>query len=112
MELPGEMTRARSDALILFFLGSIAFLLLGAFLEAGSPVSSSDFKAVYYGTRTLLQHGDPYRESDVSRVYFAEDSDSQADKLRLNYTVALYIYPPSVVPFVLPFALLPWGPAH
>jgi hypothetical protein len=69
------MTRARLDGLYLLLLGSAVFLLLGAALEYASPVSMADFKAVYYGARCLIQHVDPYRESEFLGVYKAEGGD-------------------------------------
>jgi hypothetical protein len=96
----------------LLFLGGAVFLLLGAFEESISTVSMADFKAVYYATRTLLRHGDPYREADLLHVYLAEDGQPQAKQLLVSDVVAFDVNLPTAFPIVVPFALLPWGPAH
>ena len=72
----------------------------------------ADFKVLYYGTRCLLQHHDPYNENDLQHVYLAEDGDPPARKALLRDIVVLFIYLPTAFPFMVPFALLTWGPAH
>ena len=59
------MTRARLDGYLLFLLGSVLFVWLGSSWERTSPASMVDFKELYYGARCLLQHSDPYRESEL-----------------------------------------------
>jgi hypothetical protein len=71
-----------------------------------------DFKAVFYGTRCLLEHGDPYSDKDLQRVYLAEDGETQFKKLKLIHAVTPNVNLPTTFSFVAPFALLPWGPAH
>ena len=66
------MTKARLDGLYLVLLGSVAFLLLGVALERSAPAPLADFKALYYPSRCLIQHHDPYMESEVRRIYEAE----------------------------------------
>src|ERR1017187_7006300 len=106
------MTRARLDGLYLLLLGSAVFLLLGAALEYASPVSMADFKAVYYGARCLIQHVDPYRESEFLGVYKAEGGDRPSDPIRVRRAVTLNVNLPTTLVFVAPFATLPWGTAH
>lgn len=93
-------------------MGSVIFLVAGAVLERISLVGMIDFKAVYYATRCLIEHGDPYREQDLQRVYLAEDSAPQARKLALIHAVIPNVNLPSTLLFVMPLAWLPWGPAH
>jgi hypothetical protein len=71
-----------------------------------------DFRGVYYATRCLLQHGDPYKDKDLLRVYQAEGGDRASDPSTVRRVVTMYIYLPTVFAFTVPFALLPWGPAH
>jgi hypothetical protein len=106
------MTRARLDGLRLLLLGSLLFILLGTFLESVSPVSMMDFKAVYYSARSLLQHGDPYSESNILHIYLAEDGEPQAKKLLLRDIVALDVNLPPTLTLIAPIAFLPWGAAH
>jgi hypothetical protein len=105
------MTRARRDGLYLLLLGSVVFLLLGAALEYVSPVEMVDFRTMYYSARTLLQHCDPYKESEVLRIAQAEGGTRPWDTGSPRH-VMQYIYLPTAFPLTIPFAMLPWGPAH
>ncbi len=60
------------------FLGCILFVLCGVVLENAYPVLS-DFATLYFPTRSLLQHQDPYMQSEVLRVYKNERGNRPAD---------------------------------
>lgn len=105
------MTKPRTDGLYLFLLGSVAFILFGTVLANTSPVAMGDFRALYYPARCLLQHGDPYMESEVLRVFQAEGGVRAWD-IKHDSHFARYIYFPSAFSLTVPFAMLPWGPAH
>jgi hypothetical protein len=107
-----SITKSRLDGLYLLFLGSMVFLLLGAALENSSPAPMLDFRLLYYPARCLIHHGDPYKESDVLRVYQAEGVYSQLDTAREREMTTQYIYPPSAFCLTVPFAVLPWGLAR
>jgi hypothetical protein len=106
------MTRARQDGLYFLWIGCAVFLLLGAALEYASPFPMIDFKAMYFSARCLVQHSDPYDQSEVLRVYQAEGTDHQLDTARVRLVAARYVYLPTTFSFTAPFAMLPWGPAH
>ena len=106
------MTNARLDGLYLLLLGSLVFVLLGAALEYSSPVAMVDFRVVYYPARCLIQHCDPYNESEVLRISQAEGGNRPSDTAKVRQIVTRYIYLPTAFCFTLPFAMLPWGPAH
>jgi hypothetical protein len=105
------MTRARLDGLYLLLLGSAVFVLLGVALESASQVAAVDFRMTYYSARTLLQHSDPYKESEVLRISQAEGGNRPWDTANPRH-VMQYIYLPTAFSFTIPFAMLPWGPAH
>ena len=71
-----------------------------------------DFRAVYYGTRCLLDHRDPYKVSDFEDVYRTEKGAPPHEAKLAHQTVTLYVNVPTTLVLVAPFALLPWGPAH
>jgi hypothetical protein len=106
------MTRARRDGLYLLLLGSLIFILLGAALIKGAQAPMLDFRALYYPARCLMQHCDPYNESEVLRVYQAEGVYSQLDTAKQRLMVARYGYLPTAFSFTVPFAMLLWGPAQ
>jgi hypothetical protein len=107
-----SMTKTRLDGLYLLLLGSMVFLLLGAALENVSRAPMLDFRLLYYPARCLIQHGDPYKESDVLRVYRAEGVYSQLDTAKEREMTTRYIYPPTAFCLTVPFAVLPWAPAR
>jgi hypothetical protein len=106
------MTKARLDGLYLALLGSVAFLLLGVALERSAPAPLADFKALYYPSRCLIQHHDPYMESEVRRIYEAEGGNRPLDSAKTGQIATENVYPPSALFFMAPFAMLPWGPVH
>lgn len=74
-----------------------------------------DFKIVYYGARCLVQHCDPYNESELLRVYLAEGGESApiaAEGYRSQMIVASQMYLPTAAVLIAPFGLLPWPVAY
>ena len=106
------MSKARSDGLILIVLGSAMFVSLGYLYEHFSPASMADFRGQYYGALCLLQHSNPYSESDLQRVFQAEHEDYGASPEGYHRIVTLYVNLPASFLLSAPFALLPWGPAY
>jgi hypothetical protein len=105
------MTRARLDGLYLLLLGNAVFLLLGGALESTSHVATVDFRMSYYSARSLLEHRDPYQESEVLSAAQAEGGTRPWDDESSRH-VMQYIYLPSAFCLTIPFAMLPWGLAH
>jgi len=106
------MTRGRFDGLVFLVLGGVMFALLGYLGERFLPTSMADFRGQFYGARCLLQHSDPYSESDMQRVFQAEHQDYSASPEALHRIVTLYVNTPASFLLSSPFALLPWGPSH
>ena len=106
------MTKARLDGLYLLLLGVLVLISLGAILGNATPGQMLDFRAVYYPSRCLIEHCDPYKESEVSRVYQAEGVYGPLDSATERQMVARFAYLPSAFTLTVPFAMLPWGPAH
>ena len=71
-----------------------------------------DFRAVYYGTRCLLLHHNPYKQSELEGVYRAEGGERPSETVAAHQAVVLYVNVPTTFIVVAPFAMLPWGPAH
>ncbi|MDR3776756.1 MAG: glycosyltransferase family 87 protein [Terracidiphilus sp.] len=91
------------------------FILWGTYLERTSPGGMVDFKAVYYGARTLLQHRDPYKEAEFLRVYVAEGGQIPSDPVIAQMflrAVPVCINLPTALFIVAPFSILSWGPAY
>ncbi len=106
------MKRARIHGLLLFLVGSSVFVWLGTFLERITPVSMVDFKTVYCGARCLIEHRDPYNPDELEHIYITEAAGHPSDSFRIHGIITRYIYLPTAFVLTVPFALLPWGPAH
>jgi hypothetical protein len=106
------VTNARRDGLYLVLLGSAIFLLIGSALENAIPVTAADFRVVYYSARCLLEHRDPYNESDLKYTYRVDGGETANDTPTIRRTETQYIYFPSAFPITVPFAVFPFGLAH
>jgi hypothetical protein len=74
-----------------------------------------DFEAVYFGSRCLLEHHDPYQESEFQRVFEIEKGetiDSPLGRICVRKGVVKCINLPTSLFLLAPMALLQWGPAH
>jgi hypothetical protein len=106
------MGNARTLGLLFLLIGCVLFVGLGCSFERTTLVSMVDFKAVYYGSRCLLAHHDPYNATALRSIYNAEGAESQSLKLRLRFTVAPCVNLPATLVLLSPLALLPWEFAH
>lgn len=103
------MTNQRRDGLLLLLLGSIALTFLGAALANASGTGIVDFRAMYFSTRCLIQHSDPYSESAVLHLAQTEGGIRPWDSVDIHHIIWQYIYLPSVFPVNAAFVILPWG---
>jgi len=106
------MTRARWIVLVCLLLSCGLSALWGFSMERTSPNLMIDFKGVYYHTRCMLQHSDPYKQGETLRVFLAEGGKLPQSTDGPRKVLTLYIYLPSASIFIAPFAMLPWGPAQ
>ena len=105
------MTKTRRIALAWILLASGISICWG--FSAGQNGNGwVDFRAVYYGTRCLLEHHNPYKQSELEGVYRAEGGERPSETAVAHQAVVLYVNVPTSFIVVAPFALLPWGPAH
>ena len=98
---------------------SLASLLLSALISMMWGFSSglnrygtTDFRAVYYGTRCLLHGHNPYNVSELERVVRDEDGERPSETVQQHQAVVLYVNLPTTFLFVAPFAVLPFGIAQ
>jgi hypothetical protein len=105
------MTKTRRIALALILLTGGISILWGS--SVGQTANGwVDFRAIYYGTRCLLEHHNPYKVSDLEAVYQAQGGERPSETAQTSQAVTLYVNMPATFIFTTPFAMLPWGPAH
>ncbi|MGA2219593.1 MAG: glycosyltransferase family 87 protein, partial [Terracidiphilus sp.] len=95
-----------------FLFGCAVFLVLGFSVGLTARVPMIDFKPIYLSARCLIEHGDPYSESDMTRVYQAQKSIPYANTEVMREAGTRIIYLPTVFLIAVPFAILPWNAAH
>jgi hypothetical protein len=104
------MTKERRNALVWILLAC------GISIWWGYSVGQNahgwvDFKAVYYGTRCLLEHHNPYDVSQLDRVFLSESREPSSQALMDHVGVTLYVNVPTTFIIITPLAMLPWLPA-
>ena len=105
------MTTTRRNALVWILLASGISILWGSAVgQTGN--GWVDFRAVYYGTRCLIQHHNPYNVSELEAVYRSDGGERPSETIQARQAVTLFVNMPTTLIFTAPFALLPWGPAH
>src|ERR1035437_5747146 len=106
-----NMKRTNRIALACILL-ACAISIVWGFSIGQEKIRWVDFKGVYYGTRCLLQHHNPYMRSQLQEVYRTEGGERPGDPEKYNQAVTLYVNVPTTFIFVAPFAVLPWEAAH
>jgi hypothetical protein len=87
-------------------------IFLGLGISRSIPGGTVDFQVVYYATRCLMNHHDPYKLSDLKAVYVEEARHVPAGDIDRPEAVTWFIYLPTLFPVIAPFALLDWSLAH
>ena len=105
------MARMRRIALFWILLSSGISIWWG-FDMGQSSNGWVDFRAVYFGTRCLLEHHNPYSVSQLETVYRTEGGERPTETVAARQAVILYVNMPTAFIFIAPLAMLPWGPAH
>lgn len=107
-----RMKQARLDGLYLFLLGCTLFVFIGIEVEHAADWAMIDFKALYYPSKTFLEHGDPYNPADVTRVLQREGLVTTGAPEIQDWVQAHFFYPPSIFVVSLPAAMLPFKWSH
>jgi hypothetical protein len=106
-----NMKNKRIALLVLILSGAIS-VLWGFEIARGPNAHTLDFQAVYYGTRCLLQHHNPYNEAELGAVYKSDGGETPSETLKHRRTITLYVNLPTTFLFVAPLAMLPWNVAQ
>jgi hypothetical protein len=106
---PGWKQIVRVSVLL---LGSCISVLWGLSLEHNVHGGVMGFPGIYYGTRCLIEHCDPYNPSALQNSYERQDSIGGSDSEARRQAVTLYVNLPTSFLFVAPFATLPLATAQ
>lgn len=109
-----KLTKAQTDGLYLLILGCLIFVSSALAAERLGIAWMVDFKAIYFGTRCLIEHRDPYQESELLKVFESEGGGNLSDPTEAGRKQAemLYVNVPTSFLVVAPFAQLKWPAAH
>jgi hypothetical protein len=101
----------RTSLLVLAFSAGI-LMLFGIGLERGSSLGLLDFKALYYGSRCLIQHCDPYDRTQLERLFVAEGGEHPSDPPQVRQVITQYVNLPTTFLITAWFGTLGWTVAH
>lgn len=99
----------RRDGLYLLSVGLAMFVLFAVALRFSSAGSMIDFRMVYHRAECLMRHCDPYRSIDLSQSDASRLTASQREEIERSRFDTIFVYLPTTLPIIVPFALLPWG---
>jgi hypothetical protein len=105
------MVMTRKVRLLLILLAS-GFSILWGFSIGQKSNGWADFRGVYYGSRCLLQHHNPYNVSELEDVYRTDGGEGPSEPISARPSVTHYVNLPTTLLIIAPFAILPWGFAH
>ncbi len=71
-----------------------------------------DFRALYFPSRCLIDHCDPYNESQVMHLYAQQSPYALLDTDKERQMSSRFVYLPTTFSAIVPFALLPWESAQ
>ena len=106
------MTKMRRLSVFLILLSAAISILIGVSLYQKSEAGAINYRAIYYGSRCLLQHADPYNPNEFLRVYRADGGLFPTEPSKLQWflrAVPICVNLPTTLFLITPLALLPWG---
>ena len=109
------MKISRRTALFLILCSCGISVFWGSIIALRSPVGLTDFKAVFYGSRCLIDHKDPYRSTDIRAAYLGDGQQFPTEPLmgdlfRRAFLVCVNL--PTAMFLIIPFAWMPFFPAY
>ncbi|HUB52858.1 MAG TPA: glycosyltransferase family 87 protein [Terracidiphilus sp.] len=107
------MRKDRLDGLQIVLFGGVLVFAISALLALINHQGMSDFRQFYYASRCLVEHHDPYQESQIWAVYAAEVQNMPTDAKTVKWLHEILLYPnlPTTLVFMVPLAMLPWNAA-
>jgi hypothetical protein len=106
------MKTSRRTALFLILLSCGLSVLWGSSVAHSYTSGGTDFALVFYGSRCLIDHTDPYRNADILAAYLGDGQQIPTDPIiaaLFRHTVFISVNMPTTLFFVIPLA---WMPLH
>jgi Glycosyltransferase family 87 len=106
------MARGSWIGIFCLLIAASISLVFGGSLARNSPAGMADFKAIYYGSRCVFEHRDPYRPSDFLQVYSRENGTFPSNpELRHLFfrAVPICINLPTSLFLLAPISFVPWS---
>ena len=104
-------TKVRRNGLIAILLCGAFSFIWGMLLTRTVPGGILDLQGVYYGTKCLMNHCDPYKVPELEAFYRSQGVDDPTETLQRHQVKVLYVNLPTTFLFLAPLALLPWNAA-
>jgi hypothetical protein len=109
------MMKARRIGLTTLLLASGFSTLFAVFIQRSPHAGIVDFRIVYLAARCMIEHRDPYSESEYLRVFQEQVGTVPADpaeRRKFESAVMAVVYLPTALLVIAPFAVLGWGVAQ
>lgn len=109
------MTKARRIGLIVLLLASGISAFFALILQRTPHPGIVDFRIVYIASRCMIEHRDPYSETDFLHVFQEEGGIVPSDPIerqKFQDAVMAVVYLPTALLLIAPFAALGWGAAQ
>ena len=109
------MMKARRIGLTALLLASGFSSLFAVILQRSPHAGIVDFRIVYLAARCMIEHRDPYSESEYLRVFQEQGGTVPADpaeRRKFEGAVMAVVYLPTALLVIAPFAVLGWGVAQ
>jgi len=100
-------SRKHFPSLLVLLAAAGVSLLWSISLARNSPGGMMGFPGIYYGTRCLTHHCDPYNVQQFFAFSAANGAIVPGESLPRQQAMALYVNLPTTSLFVAPFAMLP-----
>jgi len=109
-----RFTSTERKSLLCLLLSGAIMVVWGSLIAIHSDAGGWDFKAIFYGTHSLMRHSDPYNPAAMQQTYESEGGrcPSNPDGENLcRQAVFVCVNLPTALFLIAPLALLPWKAA-
>jgi hypothetical protein len=109
------MTRERRIGLIVLLLSSCFSAVFALVLQRAPHAGIVDFRIIYVASRCMIEHSDPYRESEFLHVFQEEGGVVPSDPIerqKFQDAAMAVVYLPTALLLIAPIAVLGWGAAQ